>query len=246
MKQAMKENRIRQKTVVEQLMQEIRQMITNGEYKINDRLPTEQELADKFGVGRSSVREAIKMLTHLGILESHTSQGTYLRGTHRVAEVAAAWSVILGYEKMKEVFTLGSALDSQVVIILLEAIRNEPGKYTDLIDEVKVLIQRMHLAAGQNDLDDFQESFAAYFRTIYEATGNMVFVALNDCIESLIVKKVCTAYFETGKLEEASDYLEKIWQSVLGYSLYDSIRYVQDYGAFAYNTFAIFYEEENG
>ena len=99
-------------------------MITDGTYKLNERFPTEQELAERFGVGRSSVREAIKTLSHLGILESHTSQGTYISKNNRIAEVATAWSVILGYEKMQEIFALGTALDSQVAVILVTKLKD--------------------------------------------------------------------------------------------------------------------------
>ena len=44
-----------------------------------DRLPSERELAGEFGVSRASIREAIKALTALGLLETRTGDGTYVR-----------------------------------------------------------------------------------------------------------------------------------------------------------------------
>lgn len=53
---------IQQKTVVAQAMEKIRELITSGFYKPGDKIPTEQELAEHFGIGRSSIREAIYMV----------------------------------------------------------------------------------------------------------------------------------------------------------------------------------------
>lgn len=243
----MKKKQIRQKTVVEQLMQEIRRMITDGEYKSNQRIPTEQELAERFNVGRSSVREAVKTLSHLGVLESHTSQGTYISENNRIAEVATAWSVILGYDKMKEVFELGSALDTQVAFTLLEGLKTSPEYYAPLAKEVGAIIAHMRKAATSDDFDFFHRNFVKFFRALYEATGNMVFVSLNECIESLIVRRVCEAYYRTGKMQQAADLLDGIWKAIQASSLADTVRNFQVYGVFAYDTFASVYGgEDNG
>ena len=70
--------KIRQKTVVEQVMEQIKELIASGKYKPGDKLPTEHELAEKFGIGRSSIREAIKIFNYLGVLKSKAAKGTFL------------------------------------------------------------------------------------------------------------------------------------------------------------------------
>ena len=62
----------------------IRSKIQRGELKIGDCLPPEFELAKELGVGRSSLREGIKILTAYGVVESHQGEGTFI--TDRVAE----------------------------------------------------------------------------------------------------------------------------------------------------------------
>ncbi|MDR2740720.1 MAG: GntR family transcriptional regulator [Treponema sp.] len=66
---------IRQKTVVAQVMAQIKLLLTSGQYKPGDKIPTEQELSERFGIGRSSIREAIKIFQHLGVLESQVPKG---------------------------------------------------------------------------------------------------------------------------------------------------------------------------
>mgnify|MGYP001412241314 CR=1 FL=1 len=50
--------KIKQKTIVQQVMEQIKDFVASGALKPGDRLPTEIELAKSFGVSRSSIREA--------------------------------------------------------------------------------------------------------------------------------------------------------------------------------------------
>lgn len=52
--------------------------LLSGELKPGDKLPTEMALAQKLGVGRNSVREALKMLSSIGVLEVHKGSGTFI------------------------------------------------------------------------------------------------------------------------------------------------------------------------
>jgi GntR family transcriptional repressor for pyruvate dehydrogenase complex len=63
----------------EQVAAQIQGLIASGTLKPGDRLPPERELAAKFGVGRSSLRDAIRTLEVMGIVESRHGSGTVVR-----------------------------------------------------------------------------------------------------------------------------------------------------------------------
>lgn len=63
----------------QQVADQIQGLITKGTLKPGDRLPAERELATKFGVSRSSIRDAIRTLEVVGILETRQGQGTVVR-----------------------------------------------------------------------------------------------------------------------------------------------------------------------
>jgi GntR family transcriptional repressor for pyruvate dehydrogenase complex len=63
----------------EQVAEQIQRLIASGTLKPGDRLPNERELAAKFGVGRSSLRDAIRTLEVMGIVESRHGSGTVVR-----------------------------------------------------------------------------------------------------------------------------------------------------------------------
>ena len=69
--------------VTDQVLSQIKGSLFRGELKPGDRIPGVIELAEKLGVGISSVREAIKMLESLGAVESRQGEGTFVCNTLR-------------------------------------------------------------------------------------------------------------------------------------------------------------------
>jgi GntR family transcriptional repressor for pyruvate dehydrogenase complex len=69
--------------VTDLVLSRIKDSLMRGELKPGDKLPGTSELADKIGVGISSVREAIKMLESLGAVESRQGEGTFVSTTCR-------------------------------------------------------------------------------------------------------------------------------------------------------------------
>jgi GntR family transcriptional repressor for pyruvate dehydrogenase complex len=69
---------VRKTRVSEEIIGQIRDLISSGRLKVGDRLPAERELAKLLDVGRSTVREAIRALESLGIVQVRAGEGTFL------------------------------------------------------------------------------------------------------------------------------------------------------------------------
>ncbi len=67
-------------TPVDKIIRQIRSLITSGQLKPGQRLPPERKLAERLGVGRTSVREAIRKLEFYGILKTLPQSGTIVAG----------------------------------------------------------------------------------------------------------------------------------------------------------------------
>jgi len=70
---------IRPKKISEEIVEQIKNLISRGELKPGDRVPSERELASMLGVSRPSVREAIMVLDAMGFLETKQGGGTFVR-----------------------------------------------------------------------------------------------------------------------------------------------------------------------
>ncbi|MFL5406024.1 MAG: FadR/GntR family transcriptional regulator, partial [Myxococcales bacterium] len=70
---------VRKERRYEQVAEQIQKLIAEGTLKPGDRLPPERELATRFGVARSSIRDAVRTLEVMGILEPRQGTGTVVR-----------------------------------------------------------------------------------------------------------------------------------------------------------------------
>lgn len=69
---------IQKKSLADMIAETLKQQITEGTYRAGDKLPTEPELMKTFGVGRSSVREAVKLLVNMGVVRVQQGSGTFV------------------------------------------------------------------------------------------------------------------------------------------------------------------------
>lgn len=70
---------IKSTRIYQEIVRQVKGMIAEGRLKSGDQLPPERELADKFVVSRTSVREALRALESLGLVEIRPGEGTFVR-----------------------------------------------------------------------------------------------------------------------------------------------------------------------
>ncbi|MEV0096394.1 FadR/GntR family transcriptional regulator [Streptomyces sp. NPDC050738] len=80
-------NSPRRSALSDQVITELRNQITSGEWPVGSRIPTEPELVEQLGVARNTVREAVRALAHNGLLDIRQGSGTYVIATSELAGV---------------------------------------------------------------------------------------------------------------------------------------------------------------
>ncbi len=78
--------RIQRGSLVETAIESLRSAIEQKNWKVGDRLPVETELSEALGVSRNTVREAVRVLAHVGMLETRQGDGTYVRASRDAGE----------------------------------------------------------------------------------------------------------------------------------------------------------------
>lgn len=76
-----------------EIIRELNQIIQEDDLKPGDKLPSERELSERLNVGRSSVREALRSLELLDLIETRRGEGTFIKtiGGHRLVEILASF-----------------------------------------------------------------------------------------------------------------------------------------------------------
>jgi DNA-binding FadR family transcriptional regulator len=109
--------------------------IESGQYKLGDRLPTERELAEQFGVSRPTLREAMIALEMLGMIEARHGLGIYVTGNVRPPAPSAEIDFEIGAFELIEARRL---FEGEAAALAATSISDEQ------IGELEGLLERMH------------------------------------------------------------------------------------------------------
>ena len=90
-------------TVTEQVSKQIQDMITSGQFKPGDKLPTQKELEQMMGVSRPTLREAISRLISSGAIEARQGQGYYVKEPNLKINISAQL-IQYDYHKVRDIF----------------------------------------------------------------------------------------------------------------------------------------------
>jgi GntR family transcriptional repressor for pyruvate dehydrogenase complex len=117
---------IKAKRVSDQAYEQIRDLIFRGQLKPGDQIMPERELAQALGVSRPTVREAIKKLVTMGLLEHRQGQGTFVRSTDSQRKTNPLAAVIEGHDaSLEELLEVRMGLEGQSVILAAQRATDE-------------------------------------------------------------------------------------------------------------------------
>lgn len=185
---------IRKNTAPEMVVEQMLKKISSGEIAAGARLPSQRDLAQSFGVGRSSIREALNALAVMGYLDVQQGRGTFICRELPGADPSMA--------KLKTALEAGSLLD---LIELRETLECRAAELAaERIEPRHFSLLRQSLQDMEESADDYQRFLKAdlqFHTALAEATGNRIF---SEMLRFLL-EKVAGQHekFKTGLLSSA-------------------------------------------
>lgn len=108
-------------SVVEKIIGELTKAISGGRYAIGEKLPSEFELMEELNVSRNSLREAMKMLATMGIVEIRRGDGTYICSQFKPSILdSIIYSLIFESSTDEEIIELRQTLDEAVIKMAMQ------------------------------------------------------------------------------------------------------------------------------
>ncbi|GGJ96851.1 GntR family transcriptional regulator [Lentibacillus kapialis] len=150
-----------QQKVYQGVLHEIRKYIDSHELKPGDKLPSERELSEKLQAGRSSVREALRAMELLGLIETRHGEGTFLspyRPYHSV-EVLSSF-VLQGAKTKNDLLFAKKIIEKEAARIAYDHISD------DDIEELREIIHDSTLNSN--------EKHVAFFQLLFYKTENLL------------------------------------------------------------------------
>jgi GntR family transcriptional repressor for pyruvate dehydrogenase complex len=183
---------VRTSRLYEQIVQQIEDSITKGTLKAGDQLPSERELALKFGVSRTAVREAVKALHEKGLVEAYSGRGTFItNGTSQA--VRQSIDLMMRIDQAD-----GSVYLAEVRQILEPEIA---ALAATRIQEPQLALMREAFAVmneAVKDPDAYIEADLDFHLALAEAAENPLILSLLDSIVGLLREQRMRIFFEDG------------------------------------------------
>ena len=171
---------VRTSRLYEQIVQQIEESILNGTLKAGDQLPAERELAQRFGVSRTAVREAVKALREKGLVEAYSGRGTFITdGTSQAVRQSFDLMVKIGQpEGSTDLAEVRSILEPEIAALAAE--RAQESDRATLREAVAVMDRSL------KDADAYIEADLDFHLALAEAAANPLILSLIDSIVGLL------------------------------------------------------------
>ena len=173
---------LKKESVVQSVINRLTDAMRAKELRPGDKIPPEPELAESLGVARSSVREAIKILTYLGVLESKRSEGTFVCNGYKESMIdPMVYGIILNQDSFENLMELREMTEAGMMRLAIDHHDEE-----ELI-ELEEILNEMKTAIEDPDdpVDAFFESDNRFHDKIAEMGKNPMADKINRVVRSL-------------------------------------------------------------
>jgi GntR family transcriptional repressor for pyruvate dehydrogenase complex len=147
------------------VIQYIRQQLVCEQLRIGNKLPTERELSEKLSLSRNSIREALRTMENMGIIESRQGSGNYLTGNiEKGLTDSLSMMVLMKQISYIEISQLRRGIEMQSLLLAMKRITNDESVHIEEIltkmecsqkNEETALDKEFHyavVAASENEL----------------------------------------------------------------------------------------------
>lgn len=180
---------IQMESPVDKIIGQLKQLITSGQLKPNDRLPAERVLAEKFGVGRGYIREAILKLGFYGLLKTNPQSGTYVAGLS-INVIDSIISDIIKFNKDDFNALLEARYHLELNAVKLAAERRTPEDLVEIKRALELYEQKIGTSATavEEDMLFHVKIAKASKNSVIES---MILILIPDLIKNIVENKIC-------------------------------------------------------
>lgn len=203
---------IKTRKIYEEVVEQIRQLIQEGELQSGDKLLSERELSERLKVSRASVREALSALELMGLVEIKPGQGTFIRQAN-VDSIIGPMALILSMEKdiIFELLEARKILEVEAAGLAAERASKEDLK------AIEQALNQMRSDLDQHHLGETADHNFHY--AIAHATRNSVLQLLMNTISDTMKKTLRSSreqlYVTPGTPEKLYQEHEQIYNAIL-------------------------------
>lgn len=211
--------KLQTESIVQQIINALTDAIIDKNLLPGDRLPSEPEMAEQFGVARSSIREAVKILAYLGVLESRRAEGTFVADGFRESMIdPMVYGIFLSDSKSFDHLTEVREMIEVGIVRLARTNKDEDG-----LNRLKKELDQMMAISGKASskifIDKMFEADNRFHNVLAEICQNPIAEKLDRIVRTLthaIRYDTVKTMLESNRVQEFFDAHQNIYALVSG------------------------------
>lgn len=197
---------VKRQSLADEVAERLQQQLRSRKYLVGQKLPTEPELMQEFGVGRSSIREAVRILVNAGLVKVQQGLGTFVLAQEETTEPLSKRLQRAHFRDLDEVRLL-----LETKIAEKAALRRTPK---DIANMKKFLQQRKRYAKANNQEACIQAD-VNFHSSVAEASKNEIIVDLYKTIAVHLKQSFGYRYTDTAAFRDSQHLHEALLQSIV-------------------------------
>lgn len=192
--------------------------ILEGCLKRGDQIESDRELAKKLNVGRSAVREALKVLDVLGMIDIRLGQGTYITSREtNFFSVPLSWSLFLDGAQVKSILQVRGALELRAVQLAARCEdKNKLDKLTDIYYRMQKTFQESKDTDNlQHALQETLNADIEFHTCIAECSGNPIILSMLTTIRNFLKRVSGTGMVDAEQLQAVVEEHQKLYGAII-------------------------------
>ena len=192
--------------------------ILEGRLKRGDQIESDRELAKKLNVGRSAVREALKVLDVLGMIDIRLGQGTYITSREtNFFSVPLSWSLFLDGTQVKSILQVRGALELRAVQLAAQCEdKNKLDKLTDIYYRMQKTFQESKDTDNlQHALQETLNADIEFHTCIAECSGNPIILSMLTTIRNFLKRVSGTGMVDAEQLQAVVEEHQKLYGAII-------------------------------
>ena len=205
---------LKKESVVQSVINCLTDAMRNKELKPGDKIPPEPDLAASLGVARSSVREAIKILTYLGVLESKRSEGTFVCDGFKESMIdPMVYGIILNQDSFENLMELREMTETGIMRLAVLKYNEEEGRTLEkLLEQMKAVLD-----SGEDMVDRFFQVDNQFHDMISQMGKNPLADKISRVVRTLthaMRYETVTTMINSGRSEELFEAHSRLYETL--------------------------------
>ena len=190
--------------IVEAIFEQLQALLIDGTWKPGDKIPSENELSETFGVSRMTIRQALQKMKALGLIETRSGSGSYVRQINPDDSLQDLVPLmVIGDTTQQQVFQFREMIDAESIRIATPLASDED------LAHLEDLLGKMKRAADEGNKEAFSKCDLEFHMSIVAVTNNPLIIKTNQILLSVLTESM-NSVIEKMRFAPGLEYHEKI------------------------------------